>query len=120
MNLALHDMNPEFNRLPNRTETVTSIDPETNQEISETINGDDLVSQLVLLYENGGGSDLNNVLTRDFSKAAVLFTMNTTRATEYQTLLNNLDAWLAQNKPANVNVQVAGPPVIWTGVLRNY
>jgi hypothetical protein len=75
MNLALHDMNPEFNRLPNRTETVTSIDPETNQEISETINGDDLVSQLVLLYENGGGSDLNNVLTRDFSKAAVLFTI---------------------------------------------
>lgn len=118
MNLALHDMNPEFNRLPNRTETVTSIDPGTNQEISETINGDDLVSQLVLLYENGGGSDLNNVLTRDFSKAAVLFTMNTTRATEYQTLLNNLDAWLAQNKPANVNVQVAGTPVIWTGVLH--
>ncbi|HCS64978.1 MAG TPA: transporter [Cellvibrio sp.] len=118
MNLALHDMNPDYNRLPNRTEIVTSIDPETNQEISEQISGDDLISQLVLLYENGGGSDLNNVLTRDFSKAAVLFTMNTTRATEYQTLLNNLDVWLAQNKPANVNIQVAGTPVIWTGVLH--
>lgn len=118
MNLALHDMNPEFNRLPNRTEVVTSVDPETNQTISEQINGDDLISQLVLLYENGGGSDLNNVLTRDFSKAAVLFTMNTTRATEYQTLLNNLDAWLAQNKPENVTVRVAGTPVIWTGVLH--
>ena len=118
MNLALHDMNPEFNRLPNRTEVVTSVDPETNQTISVQINGDDLISQLVLLYENGGGSDLNNVLTRDFSKAAVLFTMNTTRATEYQTLLNNLDVWLAQNQPANVKVQVAGTPVIWTGVLH--
>jgi uncharacterized protein len=118
LNLALHDMNPEFNRLPNRTETVTSVDPETNQVISEQINGDDLISQLVLLYENGGGSDLNNVLTRDFSKAAVLFTMNTTRATEYQTLLNNLDVWLAQNKPANVDIKIAGTPVIWTGVLH--
>lgn len=118
MNLALHDMDPAYNRLPNKIEQVQSLDPETNQPLVEEISGDELVSQLVMLYENGGGSDLNNVLTRDFSKAATLFTMNTTRATEYQVLLDNLNQWLAANKPANVEVRVAGTPVIWTGVLH--
>lgn len=118
MHLALHDMDPAYNRLPNKIEQVSSIDPDTNQPIVEEISGDELVSQLVLLYENGGGSDLNNVLTRDFSKAAVLFTMNTTRATEYQVLLDNLNTWIAANKPANVEIKVAGTPVIWTGVLH--
>lgn len=117
LNLALNDMKPEYNRLPNKSETVVSIDPVTGKQVSEQIDGDQLISQLVLLYENGGGNDLNNVLTRDFSKAAVLFTMNTTRATEYQTLLKNLDQWLLKNKPDNVKVSVAGTPVIWSGVL---
>jgi uncharacterized protein len=118
LNLALHDMDPAYNRLPNKIEQVESINPETNQPVIEEISGNELVSQLIMLYENGGGSDLNNVLTRDFSKAATLFTMNTTRATEYQVLLDGLQQWLAVNKPAHVEVKIAGTPVIWTGVLH--
>lgn len=118
MNLALHDMDPAYNRLPHKIEQVKTIDEETNESFTEEISGDDLVTQLVMLYENGGGSDLNNVLTRDFSKAATLFTMNTTRATEYQVLLDDLQRWLVENKPAHVEVRIAGTPVIWTGVLH--
>lgn len=70
------------------------------------------------MYENGGGSDLTNVLNSDFSKAISMFTMNTTRASEYQQLLKALDTWLASNTPAGVEVRIGGSPVIWTGVLQ--
>lgn len=117
IHLAMYDMRPEYNRLPKPIETVSSIDPVSGKQITEQINGNALISQLVLLYENGGGNDLNNVLTRDFSKAAVLFTMNTTRASEYKELLANVDKWLETNKPPHLKVSVAGTPVIWSGVL---
>lgn len=117
MNLAVNDMKPGYNRLPNKTETVNSTDAD-GKPTSEQVDGDLLVSQLIMLYENGGGNDLTNVLTRDFSNGTILFTMNTTRATEYQDLLAKVDAWLAVNKPANVKVSVAGTPVVWSGVLN--
>ncbi|MES2263794.1 MAG: efflux RND transporter permease subunit [Pseudomonadota bacterium] len=118
MHLTLNDMKPAYNRLPQKTETVNSTDAATGKQVSEQVDGNLLVSQLVMLYENGGGNDLTNVLTRDFSKGAVLFTMNTTRATEYQHLLDSLDQWLAVNKPAHLKVSVAGTPVVWSGVLN--
>lgn len=118
MNLAMNDMDESFNRVPDEVESINYFDEETNSYQVDKVAGDDLVAQLVLLYENGGGSDLNNVLTHDFSKAAVLFTMNTNRATEYQAFLTELEAWLAANTPSHLKTQVAGTPVIWTGVLH--
>lgn len=117
MHLALNDMRPEYNRLPNATESIRVTDAATGKPAVEQVDGNQLISQLVLMYENGGGNDLNNVLTRDFSKAATLFTMNTTRASEYKKLLADLDRWMEANKPANLKVSVAGTPVIWAGVL---
>ncbi|GAB3549591.1 hypothetical protein GCM10027343_31620 [Noviherbaspirillum agri] len=117
MHLALNDMNPEYNRLPNATESIRSTDVATGKPTVEQVDGNELVSQLVLMYENGGGNDLNNVLARDFSKAATLFTMNTTRASEYKILLASLEQWLQANKPVHLKVSVAGTPVIWSGVL---
>lgn len=117
MHLALNDMEPEYNRLPGAVESIRSTDPVTGKQVVEQVGGNQLISQLVLMYENGGGNDLNNVLARDFLKAASLFTMNTTHASEYKKLLANLDHWLQANKPAHLNVNVAGTPVIWSGVL---
>jgi predicted RND superfamily exporter protein len=43
--------------------------------------------------------------------------MNTTKATEYKILLANLKNWLSRNLPSDLNVVLAGTPVIWSGVL---
>jgi predicted RND superfamily exporter protein len=118
MYYVMNDMDPAYNRLPNMTETVASTDPETGVEVREEIAGDDIVSQAILMYENGGGSDLTNVLNSDFSKAVTMFTMNTTRASEYEAFLEKLNTWLQQNRPADLTVTVGGTPVIWTGVLH--
>jgi predicted RND superfamily exporter protein len=117
LNYVMHEMDPAFNRLPEKTETITVVDPETGVASTETIPGDEIVSHAILMYENGGGSDLTNVLNSDYSKAVTMFTMNTTKASEYEELLKGLDVWLAANQPKDLTVVTGGSPVIWTGVL---
>ncbi len=118
MNRVMHDMDPRYDRLPNRLERVESVDPVTGNMEYETVAGDDVISQAILMYENGGGSELTNVINRDFSKAVTLLTMNTTRASDYQLFLDQFYAWLKQNKPKDLDVQIGGTPVIWSGVLH--
>jgi predicted RND superfamily exporter protein len=117
MNYVLNDMVPAYDRLPQAVEQVRSIDPTTNQEVHTAIDGDAIIRQAVLMYENGGGQDLTNVLNSEASRAVTMFTMNTTRASEYKQLLHGLDEWLKAHKPAHTTVSVAGTPVIWSSVL---
>jgi predicted RND superfamily exporter protein len=117
MNYVLNDMVPTYDRLPQAVEQVRSIDPTTNQEVYTAIDGDAIIRQAVLMYENGGGQDLTNVLNSEASGAVTMFTMNTTRASQYKQLLHSLDEWLKEHKPAHTTVSVAGTPVIWSSVL---
>ncbi|MGH8524181.1 MAG: efflux RND transporter permease subunit, partial [Gammaproteobacteria bacterium] len=116
MNFVLHDMEPAYNRLPR---TVEWLPVETGHDfkVFEPVEGDDIVKQSVLMYENGGGQDLTNVLNPDGSAAVTMFTMNTTLASEYQRFLGNLHDWLKIHKPEDLSVQVNGTPVIWSAVL---
>ncbi|MGF1735845.1 efflux RND transporter permease subunit [Photobacterium satsumensis] len=117
MNLVLNDMDPEFDRLPYREEIFTDIDEETGAVDKVTISGQDIIRQSILMYENGGGSDLTNVLNDDFSKTVMLYTMNTTVASEFQGFLDVLIPWLEENTPSGVSYKLAGAPIIWTAVL---
>jgi len=117
MHYVLNDLKEGTNRLPRKVESILTTDPVTGREVAETLDGDQISAQLAMMYENGGGNDLNNVLMRDASQAATLFTMNTTRASDYKRLLASLDGWLATHRPADLEVTVAGSPVIWSAVL---
>lgn len=117
MHLVMNDMDLAYDRVPEKIERVRGVDPETNIASTESVSGDDIVSQSVLMYENGGGSDLTNVLSSDFSKAVTMFVMNSTRASDYKELLANLNRWLDVNKPSGTQILIGGTPVIWSGVL---
>ncbi|AJR06545.1 transporter [Photobacterium gaetbulicola] len=117
MNLVLNDMAPEYDRLPYREETFTDTDEETGLVEEVAISGQDIIRQSILMYENGGGSDLTNVLNEDFSKTVMLYTMNTTVASEFQAFLDVLIPWLEDNTPAGISYKLAGAPIIWTAVL---
>lgn len=117
MNLVLNDMDPSFHRVPSAKETVHSVTENGIQETFE-VNGNALIDQHVMLFENGGGSDLTNVLNADYSKALTLYTLTTSVASDYTRFLEKLDAWLVSHKPAHLEVTHAGTPVIWTGVLK--
>ncbi|PWB35474.1 transporter [Pseudomonas sp. SDI] len=117
MNLVLNDMNPEFLRVPQAREQVLGVDDNGQPERFE-VDGNALIEQHIMLFENGGGSDLRNVLNADYSKAVTLYTMTSSVAGDYQAMLARLDAWVQQNKPAHLQVTHAGTAYIWTGVLQ--
>ncbi len=117
MNLVLNDMQPDYLRVPQARELVTAKNEDGSIELFE-VDGNALIEQHVMLFENGGGSDLTNVLNADYSKAVTLYTMTSSVASDYRSLLQRLDDWLAVNKPAHVEITHAGTPVIWLGVLE--
>jgi len=117
INYTLNDFDPAHNRLPKEQEVFVDIDEDTGETFSTRVAGSDIVRQSVLMYENGGGTDITNVLNEEFSKTMILYTLGTTVASDYQTFLDALDAWLEENTPAGYSVKLAGTPVIWTAVL---
>lgn len=117
INYVLNDLDPAYDRLPAEIERFVEIDEETGEQYTVEVAGRDIIRQAILMYENGGGSDLTNVVTEDFSKTALLYTMNTTVASDFQRFLDRLEPWLAQNLPQGMSYKLAGSPVIWTAVL---
>jgi len=117
INYTLNDFDTTYNRLPYDEEIFTDIDEDTGEKHTSKILGRDIVRQSILMYENGGGSDLTNVLNDDFSKTVILYTLNTTVASDYQLFLDSLNVWLTENTPDSYQVKLAGSPVIWTAVL---
>ncbi|MGK0440360.1 MAG: putative RND superfamily exporter protein [Pseudohongiellaceae bacterium] len=117
INLVLNNMDERYNRLPKETEVFIDKDPDSGEEYRVEIAGKDIIRQSILLYENGGGSDLTNVLSEDFSKTLLLYTMNTTVASDYQVFLDKLRPWMETNIPESMSYKLAGSPVVWTAVL---
>jgi hypothetical protein len=62
MNLVLNDMDPSYLRVLQAKEQVTAKNEDGSVERFE-VEGNALIGQHVMLFENGGGSDLTNVLT---------------------------------------------------------
>ncbi len=117
INYVLNDLNPDYNRLPKELEVFTDTDEETGEIFTTKVQGSDIIRQSVLMYENGGGSDLTNVLSEDFSKTTLLYTMNTTVASDFQAYIDVLEPWLKANLPEGMSYKIAGSPIVWTAVL---
>lgn len=101
-------------RLPRDTEQL----PAGPDGLARTVPGSGLVDESLLMLENSAGTTLAQVLNADRSKAVTLFSMGTTKATEYRALLTQLDAWARANRPPGVEVRVAGSPVVWSALLE--
>ncbi|RZF92938.1 transporter [Pseudoalteromonas sp. CO302Y] len=117
INYTLNDFNPEYNRLPEDVERFIEIDEDTQEPYEITISGSDIIRQSILMFENSGGSDVTNVLSEDFSKTVLLYTLGTTVANDYQAFLDHTLPWIEANKPEGVTITHAGSPIIWTAVL---
>lgn len=117
VNYTLNDFKPEYNRLPYEEEVFIDIDEDTGEEFTTKVSGSEIARQCVLMYENGGGTDITNVFNDEFSKTMILYTLGTTVANDYKEFLGPLSEWLAHNTPEGYKIKLAGTPVIWTTVL---
>lgn len=117
INYTMNDFDEQYNRLPLAVEKFTETDPQTGETFVTEVSGEDIVRQAVLMYENGGGTDITNVYSTDFRKTMLLYTLGTTVASDYNLFLDKLKPWLAANTPEGYTVKLAGTPVIWSTVL---
>lgn len=78
INLVMNNYNDKFNRIPFTKDTVAQTEyieengKEKAFENKYEINGRDLISQYILLYENAGGENLNKLADYDYSKANLI------------------------------------------------
>ena len=90
-----NDKDKSFIRLPCEIETIDS----------EEIPGQAVISNLLFLYEMGGGDKLNKVVNDDYSMGKVSVRLLDTTQIGIEKLLEDLKIWIEENKPADITIQ---------------
>lgn len=94
INYEFHNKEKNFNRLPERTEIVDS----------EKIPGNAVISNLLFLYEMGGGNKLKKIVNDDYSIGKISIRLLDTSQIGIEKLVENLRTWIKENKPENITV----------------
>lgn len=112
LSLVLHDNDPAYDRVPADEERVIGADGQQH-----TVPGKDLISQYVLLYENGGGGLLRDVLDFKAEKAKVRIDLRTNSSNEVRAVMNDVSSFVAQHFPSDLKTRFGGTGyvLIWAG-----
>lgn len=114
INYVLNEQKAEFNRIPNDTEIVTErTTVEQDSQLVETvkeieIDGKQMVSQLVLLYENGGGDVLSDVVDTNYQNTNVSVILTTNSSKDISDLFKRVRHWTDAHFPDNLKVNFSG------------
>ena len=90
-----NDKDKSFNRLPCEIEIIDS----------EEIPGQAVISNLLFLYEMGGGDKLNKVVNDDYSMGKVSVRLLDTTQIGIEKLVEDLKIWIEENKPADITIK---------------
>ncbi|HAZ27529.1 TPA: hypothetical protein DCY67_02775 [Candidatus Acetothermia bacterium] len=100
------------------------------KETHFTLRGDDpafhtipttarAVSQVLLLYEMGGGEVTRGMATRDFSRGRIAARVRSVGLSGYLALTRDVEAFISREKPAQVTSSyVTGSPVVFVQLAR--
>ncbi len=81
INYKFHNENQAFYRLPQTVEEVGIPSSYESRVTSQKVQGAEQVAQYALMYETAGGNTLWDVVSKDFSRANIVFMVKTDRAT---------------------------------------
>lgn len=98
INYVLHDENPAFDRIPESVETVGDRD----------ISGYAMTSQFLLLYENGGGDTLTDVVTADYSEVNLPVVLQMNASSDIKQLIGAIEDYSVKHLPARMDLQFSG------------
>ncbi|HAZ30006.1 TPA: hypothetical protein DCY65_00315, partial [Candidatus Acetothermia bacterium] len=77
------------------------------------------VSQVLLLYEMGGGEVTRGMATRDFSRGRIAARVRSVGLSGYLALTRDVEAFISRDKPAQVTSSyVTGSPVVFVQLAR--
>lgn len=90
---VMNDEDERFNRLP---------------EISERDSDKNIISQLLLLYENGGGDTLSDLTDPNYKKLNIPVVIKTNDSRDMFLLTGIIEAYAEKNFPAYMKLRVSG------------
>ncbi len=106
LNFVLHNEDPAFNRIPNTVETIEdSTDPGKKPV---RVSGRNMISQLLLLYENSGGDTLSDVVDSEYKHANLPLILRTNSSMEIAELVDDIRAYTRVNFPEDLKVDFGG------------
>jgi predicted RND superfamily exporter protein len=114
INLVMNESDPAFNRVPNPVETTVEADwverdgKEVEVKRQVQVDGRDLISQYMLLYENAGGKYLEKLADYDYSKANIVALLQTDDSPLMRKVKQKAETFTKRNFDRNVEVSYAG------------
>ena len=113
LNLVLHDNDPAYNRLPAEQEWVQAGasgggTAGNNPAGRVQVAGRDLVAQVLLLYENGGGENLSDFTDTAFSTLVINVRLTTQSTADLDLLLAQVAGHAAAHLPPGVSARLVG------------
>ena len=92
LNKAFHGDDPDYYRLP---------------------DSEQMLAQLLLVYEVSGGEDIEDVLNFDRSATAMQLRLKMAPASDVRSLLNQMDQYFEQNPVEGIAVETSGIGLLW-------
>lgn len=111
INLVLHDNDPAYNRLPGVSEPAAP-------GAAEQVSGRHLVSQYLLLYENGGGDNLSDVTDSRYETLNIQVILSTRSTTIVKRLMAEMEDYTARHFPQGMTARMAGNAELTTTSVR--
>ncbi len=99
INFVLNEEDPDFDRVP------TLIEHSYN---GQEVNGRDMVSQLLLLYENGGGDILTDVVLSDYSTINIPVVLKINSSLKIKELIEDIELQAKTILPKNLKISFSG------------
>ncbi|MDH5751786.1 MAG: MMPL family transporter [Deltaproteobacteria bacterium] len=93
INRTMHSDDPKWHRLPGDDQG-----PE----------GRNLIAQYLLLYENGGGENLNNFVTPQFDELNVVVNMSSRNTEDVERVISSIAEYAAAHFPPEMKIRFAG------------
>lgn len=99
INYVLHEENQSFDRLP---------EPIERSYDGREISGSDMVAQLLLLYENGGGDILSDVVLSNYSEMNIPVILKLNSSRKIKSLIDDITAYAQTQLPPNLSIDFSG------------
>ena len=96
INYVLHENDPAYNVIPEETEENSGF------------SGKEIISQYLLLYENGGGDVLSDVVNSTYNRVNLRINFKSNSSSEVSDILKKINNYIRINFPQTLKVEYAG------------
>ncbi|MCZ7584922.1 MAG: MMPL family transporter [Deltaproteobacteria bacterium] len=113
MNYAMHEQDPAYRRLPRETEEAV-----TDEGERVPVAGRDLIAQYLVLYEMGGGEELERIVDAGRRRANIFVNVRSYSSAVLGRVLRHVKEYVAENFAPPVRVNYSGTGAVQLELVK--